>query len=230
MSTGARADWEGTEVEFGITDSKYPFVDVSERHACTLEYITIYAVDNGHRTIFEVTDASGATVVETLAESGIGGSVLYSGESEGVVSIACREITECPGTTTFVNGGVITKFRAREGEGTIRAYVPADIDVLELCETIEQYHPTIELRRKRPWNNGAPRADQTVPPAISNGKLTDRQYEILQRAYEAGYFEYPRENNATEIATELGISSPTFAQHIRAAESKIVEQIFERTE
>jgi predicted DNA binding protein len=65
-----------------------------------------------------------------------------------------------------------------------------------------------------------------VRPSIISDKLTDRQYEILERAYHAGYFGYPRGNSAEEIATELGISNPTFSQHIRAAESKIMEQIF----
>lgn len=61
-------------------------------------------------------------------------------------------------------------------------------------------------------------------------KLTDRQYEVVEAAYQMGYFSYPRGANATEVASSLDISSSTCIEHINAAQSKIFNDIFTRNE
>ncbi|MFC7046301.1 helix-turn-helix domain-containing protein [Halobacteriaceae archaeon GCM10025711] len=57
------------------------------------------------------------------------------------------------------------------------------------------------------------------------GELTDRQRAALEAAYFSGYFDWPRGSTAEEIADSLGISSPTFHQHFRKAERKLLESI-----
>lgn len=56
----------------------------------------------------------------------------------------------------------------------------------------------------------------------SNVKLTDRQYEIIEHALAAGYFEWPREATSEELAAELDISRATLLEHLRKAESKLL--------
>ena len=62
---------------------------------------------------------------------------------------------------------------------------------------------------------------------VNRGKLTSRQYEVLQLAYERGYFERPKGANATEIAEELNISQSTFTEHLVAAQRKLFADILE---
>jgi FixJ family two-component response regulator/DNA-binding CsgD family transcriptional regulator len=57
--------------------------------------------------------------------------------------------------------------------------------------------------------------------------LTDKQRQALEYAYYAGYFQRPREINATEVAERLGISRPTLAQHLRAGQRKLLEAQFD---
>lgn len=57
--------------------------------------------------------------------------------------------------------------------------------------------------------------------------LTDRQLEVLQTAYNSGYFQSPRASTGEAIADSLGISQPTFAAHLRAAHRKLLPQLFE---
>ena len=52
--------------------------------------------------------------------------------------------------------------------------------------------------------------------------LTDRQQQVLEVAFQMGYFERPRGKNAEEIAAMLDISRSTFTQHLRAAQQKIL--------
>jgi predicted DNA binding protein len=55
--------------------------------------------------------------------------------------------------------------------------------------------------------------------------LTDRQTEVLETAHRMGYFEYPRDANATEVAGELGIEPSTFSEHLAAAQRKLMAEI-----
>lgn len=61
------------------------------------------------------------------------------------------------------------------------------------------------------------------PVVVDRGQLTDRQREVLRTAVEMGYFEYPRDSNATEVAETLDIDLSTFAQHLAAAQSKLFD-------
>jgi len=56
----------------------------------------------------------------------------------------------------------------------------------------------------------------------STSELTDRQYEVVERALERGYFEWPRATGSEELAAELGISRATFLEHLRKAQSKLL--------
>ena len=55
--------------------------------------------------------------------------------------------------------------------------------------------------------------------------LSVRQREIFEHARERGYYNWPREVNATELADELDISKPTFLEHLRKAEAKLFDSM-----
>lgn len=61
--------------------------------------------------------------------------------------------------------------------------------------------------------------------SVDRDRLTSRQIETLQTAFEMGYFERPRTANATEVAAELGINISTFTEHLAAAQHKIFEEV-----
>lgn len=60
---------------------------------------------------------------------------------------------------------------------------------------------------------------------VDRGKLTARQLEVLETAYDIGYFERPRRATATDVADELGISPSTVGEHLAAAEAKLLADI-----
>lgn len=55
--------------------------------------------------------------------------------------------------------------------------------------------------------------------------LSPRQFELLQRAVEDGYYEWPRSKNVKRIAADFGISGPTALEHIRRAESRVIPSL-----
>lgn len=60
--------------------------------------------------------------------------------------------------------------------------------------------------------------------------LSDRQLEALLTAKSEGYYSWPREVNANEVAEEVGISGPTFLEHLRKAEKKMLVPLLEEVE
>jgi predicted DNA binding protein len=62
---------------------------------------------------------------------------------------------------------------------------------------------------------------------VNRGRLTDKQREVLEAAFEMGYFQRPKESNATEIAEALDITQSTFTGHLMAAQRKLLEDILD---
>ncbi len=61
----------------------------------------------------------------------------------------------------------------------------------------------------------------TSEPGATND-LTRRQREVYELARDEGYYSWPREVDATELAAELDITKSTFLEHLHKAESKLL--------
>ncbi len=59
-------------------------------------------------------------------------------------------------------------------------------------------------------------------------KITERQEQILWKAYSFGYFKYPREITLTNLAKLLKISKATLSQTIRMIENKAIRILLEK--
>lgn len=57
--------------------------------------------------------------------------------------------------------------------------------------------------------------------------LSSRQRECLFQAKEEGYYNWPRDLTAKEVAEEVGVSSPTFLEHLRTGEQKILHAVLD---
>ncbi|WP_339102446.1 helix-turn-helix domain-containing protein [Haloterrigena salinisoli] len=52
--------------------------------------------------------------------------------------------------------------------------------------------------------------------------LTDRQREVIETAYEMGFYEVPRRASTAEIAGELGLEDATVSEHLQRAERNLL--------
>ncbi|MHC3439116.1 helix-turn-helix domain-containing protein [Natrialbaceae archaeon A-gly3] len=57
--------------------------------------------------------------------------------------------------------------------------------------------------------------------------LTDRQQEVIQTAFDMGYYEVPREVSTEEVAAELDLDPSTVAEHLQRAERNVLSQLLE---
>ena len=55
--------------------------------------------------------------------------------------------------------------------------------------------------------------------------LTDRQHEVLDVAYELGYYDVPRKSSTAEVAADLGVDDSTVAEHLQRAEHNLLESL-----
>lgn len=60
--------------------------------------------------------------------------------------------------------------------------------------------------------------------------LSPRQRELMFEAREAGYYNWPRDVSANDVAERTDISASTFLEHIRRGEQKILQSVFEELE
>ncbi|SEP87330.1 helix-turn-helix domain-containing protein [Natrinema salaciae] len=59
--------------------------------------------------------------------------------------------------------------------------------------------------------------------------LTERQLEAIEAAVELGYYAVPREASLEAVAEALGCAESTASNHLREAESRVMERLVRRT-
>ena len=62
----------------------------------------------------------------------------------------------------------------------------------------------------------------------TKANLTERQEQIIQKAYSFGYIKYPRGITLAELAKLLKISKATLSQTLRTVEHKAIQQLLEK--
>ncbi|MCK4937550.1 MAG: helix-turn-helix domain-containing protein [Methanosarcinales archaeon] len=62
----------------------------------------------------------------------------------------------------------------------------------------------------------------------TKANITERQEEILWKAYSFGFYKYPREITLTDLAILLKISKATLSQTLRTVENKAIKQFLEK--
>ena len=105
--------------------------------------------------------------------------------------------------------------------------LPHSVDSRQIIETVTEEFPAAEIRAQRQVTRPADELGHVA--AAFEETLTDRQRSVLETAYFAGHFEWPRDSSGQEIAESLDISPATFSQHLRAAQNKVFGALLERT-
>lgn len=216
------------ELELEVRDRECFFIRASAQADCR-----VYLEDLIHRSdgqlleFFTVRDAPAERVLEMVTdEPAITEARLIRQGPDGglfqfVVSGPCV-------TATLADTGAITRaVSAIGGDGRVVATVPPHVDVRTVVETFQQQHPNSGLLARRDGAQSVPvRTEEGVHAALSD-RLTEKQLEVLRTAYLSGYFDWPRESMAAECADALGITQPTFSQHIRVAQHKVFAALFD---
>jgi PAS domain S-box-containing protein len=98
-------------------------------------------------------------------------------------------------------------------------HLPQDVETRQVVDAVQAEHDGVEAIAHRQVSKTDDR-DQRLAD-VWGDEFTDRQRTVVETAYYAGFFEWPRATSGEEVAEKLDISGPTFSQHLRAAENKL---------
>lgn len=122
----------------------------------------------------------------------------------------------------FVSRGYVLdgQYRVEDGTETWDLLVHASREAFErsLDEIRDERDADITLERLSPATD----ATRAGPTGGDDRSLTARQREVFALARRRGYYEWPREVSARELAAELDVSKTTLLEHLRTAESKLL--------
>jgi len=166
------------------------------------------------------------TTDESVSGTAVPGEEIFSYESEAVHRLerqadqdcACERVEShgCPVRDVTADGGTVELSFIAEDLGVLRTVV-ADLREREAGVSVRA------LRRS--GENGC----HSEPVFVDKSSFTARQREVLRTAHRLGYFERPKGSNAEEVATELEVAPSTFAEHLAAAQTKLMAALFGAT-
>jgi hypothetical protein len=134
------------------------------------------------------------------------------------------ETVDCPCAALGAFGCPVTRYTARGGTLRLVFYADGYEQLRAVVADLRERFPDLDIRRfVRTPGEGDPDGGDSV--VVDRGRLTARQREVLEAAFERGYFERPRETNASDLAADLGISPSTFREHLSAAEKKLLGDV-----
>jgi predicted DNA binding protein/DNA-binding response OmpR family regulator len=217
------------ELEFEHTDTGDVLVDLSREFGSTVRLEGITPADGGVVTCFLVVeDADPEAVLGSVAAlDAVASARLVSEEADG--TLFELGLTDAAAVVTLVElGAKVESFVATGGEGRLVIRAPAGSDLRTFTLGVQSPFPDVSVVAKREIDNEV-QSTSSFRRQLEE-KLTDRQRDVMETALASGYFEWPRGSTAEEVASSLGIAAPTFHEHLRAGERKLIESFFAETD
>lgn len=124
-----------------------------------------------------------------------------------------------------VGDGVVFKARRTDGEYRWRVLYPGEYSLGQLYDDVQaELREGLDLELLRLEQSGNWTAE-----TLAAANLSHEHQEALETAYEAGYYERPRETSVEELAADLGVPRSTLQYRLRTAEDYVVSQFVENT-
>lgn len=134
-----------------------------------------------------------------------------------------HETTDCVCEFVEDRNHPISEIRAQDGSLILSLHLTEIQDLRDLVADLRERYGSVRIRYLLQVESDEEGRTDVIP--IDRSRLTERQQEVLETAYQMGYFSYPRDANATEVAAELDIDSSTFTEHLSAAQSKLMDEL-----
>ena len=164
-------------------------------------------------------DADGIESDAAIQDSGRG--VLYQARAGDEVTLLLeggRMEEETIASLADQNAFVVPPIRWQRGEALITLILEDGTDP----RTILDQFPNARLVSKRqPGGRLGDRGALSSPLFLP--KLTEKQARALLAAFDAGYYEFPRNATTEDVSLSLGIARSTFEQHLNRAEHHVIQ-------
>ena len=213
------------ELEFSVRDSDLLFNRLSTGAGCRIESAGVdYRSDGNVRLYLTATGVDAADLLDVAATDADVRDATLITEHEGECLLEVI-VAESLFAMLTEYGAAPRGATAENGTTEFTVELPYEAEARELFELVEDRYPGTELlgyhERER-----AVETRQDFRAALSD-RLTDRQETALRTAFLGGFFDWPRDIDGNELAEAMDISRPTYHQHLRVAQAKVFEELFE---
>ena len=217
-----------TELEFRLADVDDPLVELAANLGCRVELEHVTTDPDGRQFQYvSVRCDTPEEVSDQAAEFEHVDSVRHVCSHEGKALFRVGVDDTSIVTTLAQYGAGVTSLSADADGGELVAWVSSSNDIRTIVEALRTAYPGLNLIAQRERERDV--QSESAFRADLQSALTDRQLEAVRTAYFAGFFEWPRENSGEEVAAMMDISQTTYLQHLRAAEEKVFDALFEET-
>ncbi|WP_380675872.1 PAS domain S-box protein [Salinigranum sp. GCM10025319] len=121
-------------------------------------------------------------------------------------------------------GGYIEQAAIEDGDYRMEVHLPPGVEARQISDVVREAYPNAEFVSQRHLTTAG---EAHSLKRVLAEDLTDRQRTALEAAYFSGFFEWPRESDGGDVADSLGVSPPTFHQHLRLAQQKLLAATFD---
>jgi DNA-binding CsgD family transcriptional regulator len=214
-------------VEFELSDPEYPFVGVSAAENCRVLLETMLPRGSGEfAEFFNIVGADPDRVLDQCEDSRIVRANLLSSYDDGGL-FEFVVAGGCPAKALAERGAIPVEVEGASGDGRIVAEIPKDADPSTIVADFKSEFEGAELASKWEQDRLTPLITRSELQKALDERLTDRQHDVLETAYEAGYYEPDGDCTVAALGDRLDISPSTVSQHLAAAERELVSLVFE---
>lgn len=212
------------EYEFRVSDSDAFLFRLSERLdcTCTLEW-TVPAADDRALHYVTVSGADPDDVLDAAADADAVLDARMLGEGDRDDALFEIEFPDSATAALLRAGANPVEVVLDSGTANVVVEAPPSVDAGTVVDAFVASPEDTELvakreveRPARPARTARDFRDELVD------RLTDRQRAALRAAYHGGYFDWPRESTAEEVADSLGVASATLHYHLRHAQRALL--------
>lgn len=149
---------------------------------------------------------------------------VFAREDEYIYRVKRPADTGCVCECIESTGSVVRDITI-DDESVLVVFLVPDTETLQgVIGDLRQEGDCVRLRR---LVDSSPDGDAEPARLLDPTVLTTRQQEVLEVAFEMGYFEHPRGANAGEVADRLDIATATFTEHLAAAQRNLLGDLLQ---
>jgi len=214
------------EVEFHTGDEGAFLARASAALGCRIELASTVAVDDdASRFYLSVEGARPQAVADAVAgASGVSDLRVIETREDGC-DVSARVAGGSAVRTLTEHGATVRDATAENGTVRVVADLPEGADVRPVADGFRDAFADARLASKESVPR-SPQSEDSLREGVAD-RFTDRQWAALSAAYHGGYFDWPRGSTAEEVADAMDVSSPTFHNHLRKAQRRLLDELFE---
>jgi PAS domain S-box-containing protein len=217
-----------SELEFDLAGAETFLFEAAADLGCSISCDSYVAVGSGDWLLYLTVTGDGADrFVDAAAQDERVLTVTPIESSEAGLSVGLTTASSLLDTITAA-GGNLTAASIESGAGRITVEVPQSTDIRRFVAQVQTTCPNATLVSLTTHERSV--TGDTWPTEDRGLTLTDRQRQALEAAFRAGYFQWPRDSSAEEVAALLDVSRPTFQAHLRKAENELLTAFFDTSE